>query len=175
MNPFASLHNDTVYIVSDAGVRSAPYKTAIGSKNGLSCSIFEASLEIEEGWNLIRPLPNGKEEIFTVLEANYSPGLHSIPPHWTLKLQKDGSMINKPKAQQATTINISNSQGIQIGDHNVQHIANSLAGLIEKIESSSALPQDKAAAKGILRELVSNPVVAAVLGAATSALFAMLS
>jgi len=175
MNPFASLHNDTVYIVSDAGVRSAPYKTAIGSKNGLSCSIFEASLEIEEGWKLIRPLPSGKEEIFTVLEANYSPGLHSIPPHWTLKLQKDGSMINKPKAQQATTINISNSQGIQIGDHNVQHIANSLAGLIEKIESSSALPQDKAAAKGILRELVSNPVVAAVLGAATSALFAMLS
>ena len=175
MNPFASLHNDTVYIVSDAGVRSAPYKTAIGSKNGLSCSIFEASLDIEEGWKLIRPLPSGKEEIFTVLEANYSPGLHSIPPHWTLKLQKDGSMINKPKAQQATTINISNSQGIQIGDHNVQHIANSLAGLIEKIESSSALPQDKAAAKGILRELVSNPVVAAVLGAATSALFAMLS
>lgn len=31
MNPFASLQNDTVYVVSDAGVRSVPYKTAIGS------------------------------------------------------------------------------------------------------------------------------------------------
>jgi hypothetical protein len=175
MNPFASLQNDTVYVESDAGERSGPYKTAIGSKNGLSCSIFEASLEIEEGWKLVRPLPSGKEEMFTVLEANYSPGLHTIPPHWTLKLQKDSSLINRSKEQKATTINISNSQGIQIGDHNVQHIANSLVGLIEKIESTSASPQDKTAAKGILKELVSNPVVAAVLGAATSGVFALLS
>jgi hypothetical protein len=146
MNPFANMLNDTVYVEDSAGTRSGPYKTAIGSKGGLSASIFEAKLEVEDGWKLIRPLPSGKEEVFTILEANYSPGLHTIPPHWTLKLQKDSSLINRQKPEQATTINITNSQGIQIGDHNVQHIASSLIGLVEKIESTNASVQEKAAA-----------------------------
>jgi hypothetical protein len=174
MNPFASLQNDPVYMEDSAGTRSGPYKTAIGSKGGLSASIFEAGLEVEEGWKLIRPLPSGKEEVFTILEANYSPGLHTIPPHWTLKLQKDSSLVNRQKPPQATTINITNSQGIQIGDHNVQHIASSLIGLVEKIESTNASGQEKAAAKGLLRELISNPAVAAVLGSATSGVLALL-
>ncbi|MFA5171723.1 MAG: RIP homotypic interaction motif-containing protein [Sulfuriferula sp.] len=174
MNPFASLQNDTVYIENNTGTRSAPYKTAIGSKNGLSATIFEATLDAEEGWKLIRPLPSGKEEIFTILEANYSPGLHSIPPHWKLKLRKDSSMLNSPKPPQATTINITNSQGIQIGDHNVQHIASSLIGLVEKIESTNMPAQEKAEAKGLLRDLMSNPVVASILGSATSGVLALL-
>jgi hypothetical protein len=96
MNPFASLQNDTVYIEDNTGTRSPPYKTVIGSKNGLSASIFESTLDIEEGWKLIRPLPSGKEETFTILEANYSRGLDTIPPHWRLKLKKDSSMLNSP-------------------------------------------------------------------------------
>lgn len=174
MNPFASLQNDIVYIEDNTGTRSAPYKTAIGSKNGLSATIFGATLDAEEGWKLIRPLPSGKEEIFTILEVNYSPGLHSIPPHWTLKLRKDSSMLNSPKPPQATTINITNSQGIQIGDHNVQHIASSLVGLVEKIESTNMPAQEKAEAKGLLRDLMSNPVVASILGSATSGVLALL-
>jgi len=174
MNPFAHLQNDTVYIEDNAGTRSAPYKTAIGSKNGLSATIFEATLDIEEGWKLIRPLPSGKEDTFTILEANYSPGLSSIPAHWTLKLRKDSSMLNNPKSPQATTINITNSQGIQIGDHNVQHIASSLIGLVEKIESTNMPISEKAEAKGLLRDLMSNPVVASILGGATSGVLALL-
>jgi hypothetical protein len=174
MNPFANLLNDTVYVENNVGARTGPYKTAIGSKNGLSASIFEATLDVEEGWKLIRPLPNGKDETFTILEANYSPGLHAIPPHWTLKLRKDSSIVSSARTQQATTINITNSQGIQIGDHNEQHIASSLIGLVEKIESTNASTQEKAEAKGLLRELMSNPVVAAVLGSATSGVLALL-
>lgn len=175
MNPFAYLQNDTVYIENNTGIRSKPYKTAIGSKNGLSANIFEATLDVEEGWKLIRPLPNGKEELFIILEANYSPGLHSIPPHWTLKLRKENSLINKPEPKQAPIINITNSQGIQIGDQNVQHIASSLVGLVEKIESTNASVPEKEEAKGLLRELMSNPIVAAVLGSATSGVLALLS
>jgi len=174
-NPFERLMNDTVFIESRDGSRTGPFKTAIGSKNGLSASIFQPTLDVEEGWKLIRPLPSGKEEVFTILEANYSPGLHTIPAHWTLKLRKDSSMVGSSKsAPQNTTINITNSQGIQIGDHNVQHIASSLIGLVEKIESSNAAPQEKAAAKGLLREFMGNPVVAAVLGSATSGVLALL-
>ena len=174
MNPFASLQNDTVYVENKAGTRSAPYKTAIGSKNGLSATIFEATLDVEEGWKLIRPLPNGKEELFIILEANYSPGLHSIPSHWTLKLRKENSLINKPEPTQATTINITNSQGIQIGDHNVQHIASSLIGLVEKIESANVTAPEKDEAKGLLLQLMSNPLVKTVLGSAISGVLALL-
>lgn len=175
MNPFSSLQNDTVFIEMPDGSRSAPYKTAVGSKNGkTSASIFDSALDVEEGWKLIRPLPSGKEEAYTILEANYSPGLHAIPPHWSLTLKKDTSMLGQQKPPQATTININNSQGIQIGDHNVQHIANSLMGLVEKIESSSSPVHEKEAAKGILRNLISNPTVAAVLGGATQGIFQLL-
>lgn len=174
MNPFSSLLNDTVYVENNHGERSGPYKTAIGSKNGLSATIFEATLDVEESWKLIRPLPSGKEDSFTILEANYSPGLHSIPAHWVLKLRKDTSLANTPKHHQATTINITNSQGIQIGDHNVQHITSSLIGLVEKIESTNATPPEKEEAKSLLKALMSNPVIAAILGGATSGILALL-
>ncbi|MEJ8853270.1 RIP homotypic interaction motif-containing protein [Variovorax robiniae] len=167
--------NDTVFLESRDGSRAGPFKTAIGSKNGLSASIFQPTLDVEEGCKLIRPLPSGKEEFFTVLEANYSPGLHTIPAHWTLKLKKDGSMVDSNKSSlQNTTINITNSQGIQIGDHNLQHIASSLIGLVEEIESCNATPPEKATAKGLLRDFMGNPVVAAVLGSATSGVLALL-
>lgn len=166
--------NDTVYVENNTGDRTGPYKTVVGSKKGLSATIFEATLDVEEGWKLIRPLPSGKEEFFTILEANYSPGLQAIPPHWVLKLSKDNSLSNKPKPQPATTINISNSHGIQIGDHNVQHIANSLIGLVEKIESTNATEPEKDEAKGVLKKLMLNPVVAAVLGGAVSGVLALL-
>jgi len=173
VNPFASLQNDTVFIEKPTGERSQPYKTAIGSKNGFSASIFDENLDVEEGWKLIRPLPNKKEETFTILEANYSPGLHAIPSHWTLKLRKEASLATGSKSP--TTINISNSSGIQIGDHNVQHIANSLIGLVEKIEGLPASTKEKDEAKGLLRKVLENPTVAAVLGSATAGLLALVS
>lgn len=174
MNPFSQLLNDTVYIGKNSGERVGPYKTAIGSKNGLSASIFEATLDVEEGWKLMRLLPNGKDESYTILEANYSPGLHAIPPHWTLKLRKDASLVPSHGEKRSTTINISNSQGIQIGDHNIQNIANSISGLVELIESSEASPAEKEEAKGLIRRLMENPTVAAVLGAATSGIMGLL-
>jgi hypothetical protein len=175
MNPFTSMLNDTVYMENSADKRIGPYKTAIQPEKGLlSAIIFEKTLDVEEGWKLIRPLPSGKEEFFTILEANYSPGLQGIPPHWELKLSKDTSLANKPKPQPATTINISNSHGIQIGDHNVQHIANSLIGLIEKIESTNVTEPEKEAAKSLLKDLMSNPVVGTVLGSTVSSVLALL-
>ena len=56
----------------------------------------------------------------------------------------------------------------------MQHIASSLIGLYKKIESTNASGKEKAAAKGLLRELMLNPVVAAILGSATSGVLALL-
>jgi hypothetical protein len=173
MNPFARLQNDTVYIENSLGARTGPYKTALASKGGWSASIFEKSLNVEEGWKLIRPLPNDKEEAYTILEVNYSPGLQAIPPNWTLKLQKDSAAV-RPRPNEGTTINISHSQGIQVGDHNTQHIASSLIGLVEKIQTANVSIEEKSAAKGLIRDVLENPVVAAVLGGAAASVAALL-
>jgi hypothetical protein len=174
MNIFSGLQNDTVYIENGNGDRSVAYKTAIGSKGGLSASIFDKSLDVEEGWKLIRELPNGKEEAYTILETNYNAGLHSIPSSWKLKLKKDTSLLNKSSAHKGTTINISNSQGIQVGDHNIQNIETGLKELVEKINASEVSEPEKEEAKSNFRQLINNPIVAGVLGGATSGILSLL-
>jgi hypothetical protein len=170
-NPFSHMHNDTVYVQSDSGERFGPYKTAVGSKNSVHvATIFDNTFEGQEGWTLIRMLPNSKEETYSILEANYSPGLHAIPAHWSLKMRKSTSLMHKPEQKAAPSITINNSQGIQIGDHNVQHIAGSLQGLVEMIEQSTAAPEEKEVAKGLLVKLLESPVVASVLGGVTAGL-----
>jgi hypothetical protein len=131
-------------------------------------------LPIAEGWKLFQSVPGGREQAFTVIEANYSPHFHGIPEHWSLVLRKDGSIVHQPKAV-SQTINISNSTGVQIGDHNIQHIANSLVGLVESIDAATGPKEQKTAAKGLLREFITNPVVASVLGSAAGGIMTMLS
>ena len=171
-NPFDRLMNDSVFIINANGDRTGPYKTAISNKG--SATIFDGTIDVEEGNKLLRPLPNGKEEVFTILEANYSPGLHSIPAHYSLKIRKDSSLLHKPSMPKSTTINISNSQGIQVGDHNIQNISNGLSELIQQIESSDTSPEMKTEAKGKIRELINNPTIASILGGATAGLLALL-
>ena len=175
-NPFERLLNDSVFIQNAAGERAGPYKCTLGTPKGKtqpSATIFDPKLDVEEGWKVLRPLPSGKEEAYVILQADYQPGLHQIPPHWHLILRKEASLLDPGKRAQ-TTINISNSQGIQIGDHNVQHIANSLQGLLEEIEQSAAPAPAKSEARGALRTLIENPVVASILGGAASALVGLL-
>ncbi len=49
-NPFVRFQNGTVFIEKSHGSRSEPYKTAIGSKNGLSASIFEVVYRSESNY-----------------------------------------------------------------------------------------------------------------------------
>lgn len=172
MNPFANLHNETVYIEDASGTRLGPYKTKVAST---SATIFGADVSFEEGWKLLREMPGNKEEVYVITGAHYSSGHAGIPPHWSLKLRK-GSVLPKPIPQvQTQTFNISHSQGIQIGDHNVQNIANSLQGLIEKIEMSNASKEEKEEAKSTLEKLLGSKAVAAILGGATGVLLKALA
>lgn len=172
------MHNDEIIVKSTDGAESAKYKTHIGAKDGHHvATIFDKDFVGQEGWILSRILPGGREEAYLILEANYSPGLHSIPPHWNLKLRKSTSlsqMQEELRTKQAPVININNSQGIQIGDHNIQHIASSLQGLIEKIEQSSAPAHEKQEAKGLVAKLLDNPTVASILGGAIGGVIGLL-
>ncbi len=174
MTSFDGFARDTIYIEDDTGKQTGPHKANIGSKDGFSATIFDPTFDIEEGWVLIRELPNGRKEKFTVTETNFRHKFNSIPAHWRIKLQKHSSLIATDKTKQITEINISNSHGIQIGDNNIQQIANSLIGLVQKIESTEGAEEDKVAAKSFLRELISNPIVASILGGATSGIFSLL-
>ncbi len=177
--PFSSMHNDEVSVQSTDGAKSANYKTHIGgAKDGHhSATIFDKDFIGQEGWILSRILPGGREEKYLIVQADFSPGLHSIPPHWNLKLKKGSSfsqMQEDLRTKQAPVININNSQGIQIGDHNIQHIASSLQGLIEKIDQSSAPEYERQEAKNLLAQLLDNPTVASILGGAVGGVIGLL-
>lgn len=170
-NPFDALMNDEVFIVDGNGDKSGPYKTDIAKGEA---TIFDAKLDVKEGYKLLQSLPNGKEDIFTIIEANYNPRFHTIPAHYSLTIKKDSSLLNKQGSSPSTNIHISNSQGIQIGNNNIQNITNSLSELIQRIEMTNSSPEQKKEAKGKIKELLTNPIIAAILGGATSGLLALL-
>lgn len=161
----------TVFIENGNRERSDPYKAVMSQGEAI---IFNTTIDAEEGYKLIQPLPNGKENIFTIQETIYNEGLQTIPDHYRLKIKKDSSLLHKQEPPKQTTINISKSQGIQVGDHNNQNITNSIGELISQIDSSNNTTEQKNEAKGKVRELLSNPTIAAILGGTASGLLALL-
>lgn len=166
MNPFERMLRDEVYIESASGERSGPYKTAFANHQ---IQIFDESLDVTEGDMVVRTLPNGREEFFAVIEVEFQKKLEMIPSHYTLRLRKEGVESGGDRRRHSTTVNISNSQGIQIGDNNSQSICNSIVELVTAIDNSSATEEEKTTAKNRIRELMSNPTIAAILGGAVSA------
>ena len=171
MPPFRDLLNDTVFIVKRDGRKLGPYKSAVSSD---SITIMEKSIDVDEGDHVSRPIPNGKEELYLILSADYSQGLRSIPPSYTLKVRKTTALPTRPSEMKSTTININNSTGIQVGDYNTQQIQATFNELIQRIEQSSASPTEKAEAKGRLAAFLGHPTVSAVLGSAVGVILSAL-
>ena len=161
--------NDTVHIVKSDGLRLGPYKAAVSAN---SITIMEKSVDVDEGDHVARLIPSGKEEIYLVLLVEYSPGLSPIPPSYSLKTQKTTAIVQAPRG--ATTINIQNSTGFQVGDYNTQHVQATFNELIQKIESSPASPDEKAEAKGRLAAFLEHPLVGSILGSAAGVVLSSL-
>jgi hypothetical protein len=163
------LMGDDVFIESPSGERIGPVKASV---QGNKVFINDETLVIEEGGKILRPLPNGKSESHSILQVDF----HKDPfggqlSHYEIKIRKDSSLVPTPSA---TTINISNSQGIQIGDGNVQNIVASLETLAQAIESADCPAEQKADAKEKLKALLSHPLTTAILGSAAGKLISML-
>lgn len=164
-----SLMADDIYIVARDGKQVGPVKASV---QGNKVIVTDASLVIEEGGKILRPLPNGNSEVHTILEVAF----HNDPSggelsHYTIKTRKDSSLVPTPSV---TTINISNSQGIQIGNQNVQNIIGALETLCSAVESSSAPKEAKADVKSMLKAVLSHPVTVTILGSAAAKLIAKL-
>jgi hypothetical protein len=169
-NPFEKLCNDEVFLESRDGQRKGPFKCALDSK---SVRLFEKDLDVEEGAKVLRQLPGGRVESYTVLEVNYSPGLMNIPPNWHLKVQKDSSLVER-EGGRTVNVSIHDSQGIQIGDHNLQNVTIAFQALLAAIEQADAPSEQKQEAKGRLKRFLEHPLVTSVLGGAAGGIAGIL-
>ena len=180
MHSFASMLNDDVVIESVAtGERHGPFKTAFGTNSKKGISIFDQSLDVVEGDKAIRVLPNGREERYTITEVSFSSGIGGIggiEPHYTLALSKDTAFSKAPPVSSTTNhISIHHSQGIQIGDHNIQNLQLALGEILKSIDDSGAPREQREEAKSRLTEFLAHPLVAAVVGAGLPAALGLLS
>ena len=114
---FDGLLGDEVYIVSPGGEQSGPVKASV---QGNKVYIFDESIVIEEGGKILRPLSSGKWESHTILQVDfYKAPRRMKASHYEIATRKDSSLVDAPSK---TTIHISHSQGIQIGDGNFHNI-----------------------------------------------------
>lgn len=168
---FRNFINDEVVIVNSAGERSELLPCVFAQD---SIRIFEEALRVVEGDKVLRTLPDGVTESYTVLEVNYFREQSGFPANYKLRTRKDTSLMPAGGGK-TTNVTISHSHGFQVGDHNVQQILNSFAQLAQEIESSDAPTEQKAEAKARLLGLLSHPLVNTFLGAGASGLVESLS
>lgn len=168
---FDRLLGDEIYIVSPSGDETVgPIKASV---QGDSVYVFDKTVVIEEGGRILRTLPNGRCESHSILQVDFN----QAPPqmrqgsHYKILTRKDSSLVKPPSK---TTINISHSQGIQIGDGNVQNIVASFDALAKAIDSAEGPEEEKADAKQKLKAFLSHPLTTAVLGSAAGKLIGML-
>lgn len=154
-----SLQKDNVFIEKADASRIGPFQTTVSDGSAI---IYDATLDVNDHEILVRPLPNGKEERYLILSAEYSPRRLSISAHFNLKLQKTTAV--QPAVPRHTTVNINHSSGIQVGDHNVVNIQNALNELVQRIETAQASPSEKAEAQNRLSSFLAHPLVCSVLG-----------
>lgn len=161
---FSHMTKDKVFIVKPSGERLGPYNSALSPDK---CTIFDKTLDVDHGDTIARPLPNGKEERYTVLRADFREDFHSIPGGYDLKLQKD-QQIHNGTSRVVNNVNITHSTGVQVGDHNIQNMQTTFVTLERAIDSQDASPESKADAKAKLKALLQHPLVVAVLGGVAS-------
>jgi hypothetical protein len=162
---------DTVSILKFDGRRLGPFKATVSAD---SITIGEKAIDVDEGDHVLRPIPGDKEETYLILLVDYSEGLLSIPPSYTLKVRKTTALPTAHSAQKNTTINIHSSSGFQVGDYNTQNIQAAFTELIRKVEDSDAPPDQKSDAKRRLSAFLEHPLVTSLLGGAAGSLFQLL-
>lgn len=165
MNPFEDLCTDTIYIRHQDQRATGPLKASFGKGK---FTVFDETLDVSEGDLIERPLPNGKAERYDIVDVEFSQGLHDIPPSYSLQVHKHGSLVPFQKPG-TTNITITNSKGVQVGDHNSQSIVDSFKQVIEQIENGPGTPEEKEEAKSRLKKFLKHPLVSAAIGPALTA------
>jgi hypothetical protein len=94
---FDTLENDIVCLLKINGNKYENIKASVQVDK-----IFTSytSTSIDEGDHLIRKLPNGKEEIFEVIDPVYYSGLGPLEPHYEIEVRKISKINKESKIQE---------------------------------------------------------------------------
>ena len=137
---------DTVFIEKPDGRRLGPYKGVLSRSQ---FTIMDKTLDVDHGDLLVRPLPNGKEEHYTVLRADFREDFHAIPGGYDLSINKKQQIHSRPSSI-VNNVSISNSSGFQVGNRNLQSVQVALTQLLQAIESHPGSPEGRAVADRVL-------------------------
>ena len=166
MSLIDTMATESITVRKQDGSTNGPYKATF-SQNTMR--IFgQEGVDVDDGDTVERPLPNGKVEVYVVEESIFVRGVSSMPDNWKMIVRKDTSL--RRSGARTTNINIHNSQGIQVGDHNVQHVQSVIESLINAINDGEGTDEEKAEAKSRLQAFLGHPLVTSTLGAAAGAL-----
>ncbi|WP_165931648.1 RIP homotypic interaction motif-containing protein [Pseudomonas putida] len=161
------MENDLVYLQRENGERHGPYRCGFSTPVlHLACG----ELDVEDGDLVTRELPGGKVATYRVEAWEYFAPFGDLPASYQLTLVKPGNEQSHPSAT-TNHIVIQNSQGIQIGDNNVQQLTAAIEGLVAALNAMHAPEEEKREATSKLRELLENPLVQKVARIAVSTLF----
>ncbi|AKP89332.1 RIP homotypic interaction motif-containing protein [Achromobacter ruhlandii] len=160
------LSNADVYVQKSDGSRTGPYRGTLSAK---SLIVKNKDFDVEEGDHIVRKLPNGREESYLVLSAQFYNGMGGIPANWQLTIEKT-TALRSPNAASSTTVNIHDSTGIQVGNNNLMNFQVAINEMIKKIDDSNSSPEEKAEAKSRLQAFLTHPLVISIAGGIASAL-----
>jgi hypothetical protein len=113
----------------------------------------DVSIHVEPGDEIRRPLPNGRDEVFDVLDVRYSEGLRTIPPSYIIKVARRGSLIHK--SPQAITVSGPNAR-VTFGNDastNISHQGDIVQQVVDAVEAQVDNAESRAALISALQEL----------------------
>lgn len=156
---------EEAFILKPDGRRLGPYKATFA---GGTVIVDDKMADIDDGDQVMRLLPSGKEEIKHINQCTfYDTSIGGYGPHYQLKVKP------VPTAESYTikhqTINVGNNSNVQIGDNNRMEFRENIQNLINTIEKSSASEPEKEEAKGLLKKFLEHPLVTTIAGSAASA------
>ncbi len=170
-NPFSFFENEEIFIIHKSGERTGPHKASFEKK---VFTVSDPEIEIERGDTIERPINQKKSERYKVTEVTFTRGLQGLPSSWDISVRDEGVQVDRPAKSVTNHITINNSQGFQIGDHNVQTIIEGFKNLVTRIDESNASREEKEEAKGKLSAFLEHPLTVSVLGGAAAGLTALL-
>jgi hypothetical protein len=104
-NPFEDFLTSEVKIVKRTGAVLGPFKADV---QGEIIYLFEVKTPIESGDTVLRELPNGAKESYTVQNAEFQEAFHAIPACYDLHVRKDD---DRRRDQVLTSLNVFNVKG----------------------------------------------------------------
>lgn len=169
-----ALAGDKVFIIKSSGERLGPYQAAVDSRKNI-IEVFYKSLDADIGDQVERPTSPGRIETYVIVDVHYEKETHGVFAPFELDVKRQGAPDRPNRGSVNNTYHISDSQNIQIGDHNAQNVINVMQSLVSEIEKADATPEQKAQALKHLQTFLAHPLVASITGGATGALLGAIS